>query len=37
MEPFGLILLEEEGIIFELFLACNCQTFLKPSSTEPVV
>lgn len=37
MVPFAFILLEEEGIISELFLACNCQTFLKPSSIEPVV
>lgn len=27
----------EEGIIFELVLACNCQSLSKPSSTEPVV
>lgn len=42
MVPFGFILLAasdrtEEGIISELVLACNCQSFLKPSSTEPVV
>lgn len=39
MVPFGFILLAasdraEEGIISELVLACNCQNFLKPSSTE---
>lgn len=40
--PFRFILLAasdraEEGIISELVSACNCQSFLKPSSTEPVV